>query len=244
MELIDVVNPHNPLSHCGVYWLSSLNHPYVVVISSSEWLVRSWWYAHHIYMRIWFPRQTCILTDSCFWPKCCGSNSWDSLPYAVNSQCTTLYQCLTEEDWLACARNFHRTACWKRLGIMLQKLTPLKTLLGKDSVTYARSFCGCLLKKAEYLVREIIHVSYWRRYTNLALEASWVSCEGRLGYLHQKLLIVICGPISTYITILIFLLLISCMKRGFAGLSSFPSTCHIFACFQVHRVPKSSSMKN
>ena len=59
---------------------------------------------------------------------------------------------------------------------------------------------------------------------NLALEASRVSCEGRVGCLHQKLLIVICGPISTYITILIFWLLISCMKRGFAGLSSFLST--------------------
>ena len=163
IELIDVVNPHNPLSHCGVYWLSSLNHPHVVVRSSSEWLVRSWWYAHRIYMRIWFPRQTCILTDSCFWPKCCGSDSWDSLPYAVNSQRTTLYQCLTEEYLLACARNFHRTACWRRLGIVLQKLTPLKTLLGKDSVPYAGSFCGCLLKKAEYLVREIIHISYWGR---------------------------------------------------------------------------------
>ena len=33
---------------------------------------------------------------------------------------------------------------------------------------------------------------------NLALEASLVSCEGRLGCLHQKLLIVICGTISTY----------------------------------------------
>ncbi len=33
---------------------------------------------------------------------------------------------------------------------------------------------------------------------NLALEASLVSCEGRLGCLHQKLLIVICGPIPTY----------------------------------------------
>ena len=38
--------------------------------------------------------------------------------------------------------------------------------------------------------------------------------------------------------------ILSCMKRGFAGLSSFLSTCHIFACFQVHRVPKSSSTKN
>ena len=121
---------------------------------------RSRWYAHRIYMRIWFPRQTCILTNSCFWPKCCGSDSWDSLPYAVNSQRTTLYQCLTEEDWLACAWDFHRTACWRRLGIVLQKLTPLKTLLGKDSVPYAGNFCGCLVKKAEYLVREIIHVSY------------------------------------------------------------------------------------
>ena len=45
-------------------------------------------------------------------------------------------------------------------------------------------------------------------------------------------------------TILIFLMLISCMKQGFTGLSSFLSTCYIFACFQVHRVPKSSSMKN
>ena len=53
-ELTEVVNPHNPLSHYGVYWLSSLNHPHVVVRSSSEWLVRSWWYAHCIYMRTWF----------------------------------------------------------------------------------------------------------------------------------------------------------------------------------------------
>ena len=53
IELIDVVNPHNPLSHCGVYWLSSLNHPHVVVRSSSEWLVRSWWYAHRIYIYIY-----------------------------------------------------------------------------------------------------------------------------------------------------------------------------------------------
>ena len=107
----------------------------------------------HIYEDL-IPRQTCILTDSWFWPKCCGSDSWDSLPYVVNSQRTTLYQCLTKEYLLACARNFHRTACWRRLGIVLQKLTPLKTLLGKDSVPYAGSFCGCLLKKAEYLVRK------------------------------------------------------------------------------------------
>ena len=33
---------------------------------------------------------------------------------------------------------------------------------------------------------------------NLALEASLVSCEGKVGCLHQKLLIVICGPITTY----------------------------------------------
>ena len=33
---------------------------------------------------------------------------------------------------------------------------------------------------------------------NLALETPLVFCEGRLGCLHQKLLIVICGPISTY----------------------------------------------
>ena len=33
---------------------------------------------------------------------------------------------------------------------------------------------------------------------NLALEASLVSCEGKVGCLHQKFLIVICGPISTY----------------------------------------------
>ena len=79
---------------------------------------------------------------------------------------------------------------------------------------------------------------------NLALEAFQVSCEGKLGCLHQKLLTVICWTISTYITIWIFLLLISCMKQGFAGLSSFLSICHIFACFQVHRVPKSSSTKN
>ena len=42
------------LSHFGVYWLYSHNHPHVVVRSSSEWLVRSWWYAHCIYMRTWF----------------------------------------------------------------------------------------------------------------------------------------------------------------------------------------------
>ena len=33
---------------------------------------------------------------------------------------------------------------------------------------------------------------------NFALEASLVSCKGKVGCLHQKLLIVICGPISTY----------------------------------------------
>ena len=33
---------------------------------------------------------------------------------------------------------------------------------------------------------------------NLGLEASLVSCKGKVGCLHQKLLIVICGPISTY----------------------------------------------
>ena len=33
---------------------------------------------------------------------------------------------------------------------------------------------------------------------NFTWETSLVSCEGRLGCLHQKLLIVICGPISTY----------------------------------------------
>ena len=33
---------------------------------------------------------------------------------------------------------------------------------------------------------------------NLVLEAYRVSCEGKVGCLHQKLLIVICGPISTY----------------------------------------------
>ena len=126
-ELIGVVNTHNPLSHYDVYWLywlSSLNHPHVVVRSSSEWLVKSWWYAHRIYKRIWFPRQACILTDSCLWPKCCGSDSWDLLPYAVNSQCTTLYQCLTEEYLLACARNFHRTACWRRLNMCFRSLPP------------------------------------------------------------------------------------------------------------------------
>ena len=116
----------------------------------------------HIYEDL-IPRQTCILTDSWFWPKCCGSDSRDSLPYAVNSQRTTLYQCLTEEYLIACAWNFHQTTCWRRLNIVLQKLTPLKTLLGKDSVPYAGSFCGCLLKKAEYLAREVIHVSYWGR---------------------------------------------------------------------------------
>ena len=33
---------------------------------------------------------------------------------------------------------------------------------------------------------------------NLALVASRVSCVGKLGCVHQKLLTVICGPISTY----------------------------------------------
>lgn len=32
----------------------------------------------------------------------------------------------------------------------------------------------------------------------LALDASLVACEGKVGCLHQKLLIVICGPITTY----------------------------------------------
>ena len=35
-KLIYVDNPHKLLSHCGVYWRSSLNHPDVVVRSSSE----------------------------------------------------------------------------------------------------------------------------------------------------------------------------------------------------------------
>ena len=33
---------------------------------------------------------------------------------------------------------------------------------------------------------------------NLSLEASRVSCEGRLGCLHKKHLIVTCGPSTTY----------------------------------------------
>ena len=33
---------------------------------------------------------------------------------------------------------------------------------------------------------------------NLGLETSLVFCEGRLGCFHQKLLIVICGPSTTY----------------------------------------------
>ena len=120
-----------------------------------------------------------VLTDSCFWPKCCRSDSWDSLPYVVNSQCTTLYQCLTEEDsWIL---------PWKLLWYLARK----------KWVAYTRNF---LLWYAD-----------------------------RFPHIH---------------TILIFLMLISCMKQGFTGLSSFLSICHIFACFQVHRVPKSSSMKN
>lgn len=49
---------------------------------------------------------------------------------------------LAEKDWISCFRN----------------LPPLKSLLGKDSVPYVGSFCGCLMKKAEYLAREIIPV--------------------------------------------------------------------------------------
>ena len=83
-----------------------------------------------------------VLTDSCFWPKCCRSDSWDLLPYAINLQRTTLYQCLIEEDWLICARNFHRIACWRRLGIVLQKLTPLKDFAGER----LSSLCWKLLR--------------------------------------------------------------------------------------------------
>ena len=125
----------------------------------------------HIYEDL-IPRQTCILIDSWFWSKCCGSDSWDSLSYAINSQRTTLYQCLTEEDWLACVRNFHRTACGRRLGIVLQKLTPLKTLLGKDSVPYAEAFV----------------VAYWRRQSTLHGKSSTYHTEGDRWILPWKLL--------------------------------------------------------
>ena len=125
------------------------------------------------------PRQTCILTDSWFWPKCCGSDSWASLPYVVNSQRTTLYQCLTEEDWLACARNFHRTAYWRRLNIVLQKLTPLKTLLGE---------------KTRDLMPKVFTVAYWRRQSTLRGKSSmyrteedrWILPWKLLGYLARE----------------------------------------------------------
>ena len=58
---------------------------------------------------------------------------------------------------------------------------------------------------------------------NLALEASLVACEGRLGCLHRKLLIVICRPITTYIYHLNIFVVDYLHETGFAGLSSFLS---------------------
>ena len=57
----------------------------------------------HKYLRIWFPRQTCVLTNSCFWPTVADL----ILPSVVKSQCTILHQCRTEDDWMAYAGN-HR----------------------------------------------------------------------------------------------------------------------------------------
>jgi hypothetical protein len=85
--------------------------------------------------------DTCVQTGSCSWPNCCGSDFWDALPYAVNSMCNILYQCHTEEacaeihhteeDWIACARSFRQTTCWRRLGTVLQKLPPLAACWGR-----------------------------------------------------------------------------------------------------------------
>lgn len=71
----------------------------------------------HIYLRIWFPRQTCVLTDSCFWPTIVDL----ILTSAVNSHCTILHQYHTKDDWMAYAEN-HReylaeedwASCWNR----------------------------------------------------------------------------------------------------------------------------------
>ena len=118
IELIDVVNPHNPLSHCGVYWLYSHNHPHVVVRSSSEWLVRSWWYAHCIYMRTWFRDiYTCILTDQNVADLILGIHCHMLSIHSVLS-CTkvllrkigwlvleTFIGQLAEEDWVSCFRS-------------------------------------------------------------------------------------------------------------------------------------------
>ena len=58
---------------------------------------------------------------------------------------------------------------------------------------------------------------------NLALKSSLVVCEGKVGCLHQKLLIVICRPITTYVYHLNISAVAYLYESGFAGLSSFLS---------------------
>ena len=132
----------------------------------------------------------------------------------------------------------------KKTGYRASEAYPLKDFAGERLGTLCRKLLRLLTKEVKVPCTGNHPCIILRKIDESCLGSFSGILRGRLGCLHQKLLIVICGPISTYITIWIFLLLISCMKRGFAGLSSFLSTCHIFACFQVHQVPKSSSAKN
>ena len=124
-----------------------------------------------------------------------------------------------------------------------------------------------LLKKTGYraseaypLMLEAFAVAYWRMQSTLHGESCtyrteedrWILPWKLLWYLAREkwvaytrnFLLWYADRFPHIHTILIFLMLISCMKWGFAGLFSFLSICHIFACFQVHRVPKSSSTEN
>ena len=121
-------------------------------------------------MRIWFPRQTCILTDSWFWPKYCGSDSWDSLPYAVNSQRTTLYQCLTEKYLLACAWNFSSDSLLKKTGYRASEAYPLKDFAGERLST----LCWKLLR----LLTEEDRVPCMGNHPHIVLREIDESCLG------------------------------------------------------------------
>ena len=110
MELIDVVNPHNPLSHYGVYWLSSINHPHVVIRSSSEWLVRSWWYAHCIYMRTWF-RDRCV-----FWLILDSDQNVADLIFGIHCHMLSIHSVLS------CTNVLLRNICWLVLETFIGQL--------------------------------------------------------------------------------------------------------------------------